>query len=196
MNFLAHIYLSGNNELLMIGNFIGDFIKGKMVNNFSSEIQLGIKLHRSIDTFTDAHPVVLESKKRLREKYSHYAPVITDIYYDHYLAANWQDYHDTPLIEYTNSFYKTIDKHSSILPDRVINMLFYMKRDNWLYNYQYFQGIKSVFNGMSRRTKFNSKMEYAVDDLQADYDAYEKEFRQFFPELQQHVDDFLSLSHD
>ena len=84
MNFLAHIYLSGEDTPLMIGNFIGDFVKGNEYKNFPADIQNGVLLHREIDSYTDSHEIVLESKKRLREKYRHYSGVITDIFYDHY----------------------------------------------------------------------------------------------------------------
>ncbi len=197
MNFLAHIYLSGENEPLKVGNFIGDFVKGKMVQEFDKAIQNGVKLHREIDTYTDSHEVVLESKKRLREKYRHYAPVIIDIFYDHFLALDWKKYHPQSLGSYTSDFYEVISKYKNTIPERVNHMLVYMKRDNWLFNYQFFEGISRVFHGMSRRTKFDSKMELAVDDLQQDYESYHQEFNEFFPQLQKHVNDFIEeLDHD
>ncbi len=90
MNFLAHIYLSGNQERVMIGNFIGDFVKGKAWEEFDSAIQRGILLHREIDRYTDDHEVVIKTKERLRPKYHHYAPVISDVFYDHFLASLWK----------------------------------------------------------------------------------------------------------
>ena len=92
MNFLSHLYLAGNSEGLIIGNFIADSVKGSAYNNFSKEIQQGLILHRKIDSFTDSHPVVEQSKQRLRAKYKKYSSVIVDIYYDHYLAINWKKY--------------------------------------------------------------------------------------------------------
>ena len=94
MNFLAHIYLSGNNDLVTIGNFIADGIRGKKYLEFPIDIQTGILLHRQIDTFTDAHKTVRESTKRLHKNYSHYSGVIVDILYDHFLAKNWASYSD------------------------------------------------------------------------------------------------------
>jgi acyl carrier protein phosphodiesterase len=90
MNFLAHLHLSGNNPNIMLGNFMGDFVKGKSYRQqYEPEIIKGIELHRSIDEFTDSHPVVTESKNRLRPTYRHYSGVIVDVFYDHFLAANW-----------------------------------------------------------------------------------------------------------
>ena len=92
MNFLAHLFLSGEPGELMVGNFIADSVKGNAMNDFSEGIQKGIILHRAIDTFTDSHNEMQKSKERLRPRYKKYAPVITDIFYDHFLAVNWQDY--------------------------------------------------------------------------------------------------------
>src|SRR5690349_12341831 len=98
MNFLAHIFLSGDDPEIMVGNFIGDFVKGRNLDDrFSSGIVKGIELHRAIDEYTDSHPVVAQSKNRLRPKYRHYAPVIVDVFYDHFLAKNWKNYHPTSL---------------------------------------------------------------------------------------------------
>ncbi|MCR9254202.1 MAG: acyl carrier protein phosphodiesterase [bacterium] len=195
MNFLAHIYLSGENEPLKIGNFIGDFVKGNMMDDFSPEIRKGILLHREIDSFTDKHPIVKESKNRLRDKYGHYAGVITDIYYDHYLALDWKKYHDEDLLSYTESFYSLMSGYKNIVPERVNHMLGYMKRDNWLYNYQYFDGINRVLHGMSRRTKFDSKMDEAIVELKKDHKEYHAEFNDFFPELMEHCTRFIE-KHD
>ena len=108
MNFLAHIYLSGSNDNIAIGNFISDSIRGNKYKTFPKEIQKGILLHREIDTFTDAHPIFRQSTKRLHKNYSHYSGVIVDIFYDHYLAKNWSKYSDIPLEEYTIHFYEIL----------------------------------------------------------------------------------------
>ena len=88
MNYLAHIYLSNEEEEITLGNFIADGVKGKKYVQFPLGIQQGILLHRAIDSFTDAHPIVRKSTKRLHKKYGHYSGVIVDILYDHFLAKN------------------------------------------------------------------------------------------------------------
>lgn len=187
MNFLAHLYLSGDDPKTMVGNFIGDFVKGKSaLENFDRQIVRGIELHRSIDEFTDKHPVVSKSKSRLREKYRHYSGVIVDVFYDHFLAKNWNDYHSQPLLEYSLSAYRKIDDHYAILPADVKNMFPYMKRGNWLVGYSYVEGIHRALSGMASRTTFVSKMEEASGDLTLHYSDFENEFREFFPELTAH----------
>jgi len=192
MNFLAHIFLSGDFSDLTAGNFIGDFVKGNQSSAYSQEIQKGISLHREIDQFTDNHAIVLESKKRLRDRFRHYAPVIVDIFYDHFLASNWKNYSNEGLETYTLRFYDFINNYKNIIPHQVNEMLFYMEKDNWLYQYRTIEGIRKALEGMSRRTKFDSKMEQAPISLQEDYDSFKNEFNRFFPMLQNHVKQYIS----
>ncbi|MDE0472093.1 MAG: ACP phosphodiesterase [Ekhidna sp.] len=190
MNFLAHILLSGDDEEIIIGNFIGDFVKGSQLNRYSEGIQKGIQLHRVIDQFTDSHPTVLGSKKRLRPNFRHYAPVIVDVFYDHFVAKKWSQFSTEPLLDFTLRFYQLMDKYCTEIPKAVSEMLVYMHAGNWLYNYQYIEGINSTLTGMAKRTTFDSKMEMAAAYLEKDYAAFEEEFSLFFPELQQYVNNF------
>lgn len=191
MNFLAHLFLSGDNERVKIGNFIADFVKGNKLNDYPPEIQFGIRLHREIDSYTDSHPVVLESKSRLRPTFGHYSPVIVDVFYDHYLAKNWSQFSQIELEQFTVNFYKMIKKYSTIIPQAVNNMLVYMSAKNWLYNYQFIEGIDKALTGMSKRTKFDSKMEHASISLQENYEDFEDEFARFFPDLQAHTESLM-----
>jgi len=187
MNFLAHIYLSGDNDQLKIGNFIADSIKGKNYTHYSKEIQNGIVLHRAIDTFTDTHPIVRKSVSRLFDRYGHYSRIIVDILYDHFLAANWKDYSDIPLKTYTEDFYKLLQHNFEILPKPVQNFLPYMVADNWLYNYRKIEGIEKILFQMNRRIKYRTKMHLAVEELREYYEEFEEEFKRFFEELRAYV---------
>lgn len=183
MNFLAHIYLSGDNNLVTIGNFIADGIRGKKYKDYSKNIQTGILLHREIDTFTDAHKTVRLSTKRLHKNYGHYSGVIVDILYDHFLAKNWKQYSNIPLDEYVDDFYDSLKDNFEILPERIKKMMPYMIADNWLLSYQSIDGITRVLEGMNRRTKNKSQMNLAVNELQEFYKEFETEFTDFFTEL-------------
>jgi acyl carrier protein phosphodiesterase len=193
MNFLAHAYLSGPDEKLLTGNFIGDFVKGRQaLSAFDPDIARGVELHRLIDDFTDNHPLVMESKKRLRPKYRHYSAVIVDVYYDHFLAKNWAAFHPLPLEKFAQHVYTTITKFSDILPAGVRYMLPYMMRGNWLVNYSRLEGIGRALTGMAQRTPYLSKMEQAVSDLELNYELFYTEFRQFFPLLRARADAFIT----
>ncbi|MCH9661663.1 MAG: acyl carrier protein phosphodiesterase [Bacteroidetes bacterium] len=183
MNFLAHIYLSGDDEGVTIGNFIADGIKGKRYEKYPESIRKGILLHRAIDSYTDAHPTVRQSTKRLHENYGHYSGVIVDILYDHYLAKNWAVYHDQPLDEYVDDFYELLRINFEILPVRIQRMMPYMISDNWLLSYSTIEGISTILDQMNVRTKGVSKMNFAVIELEKFYTEFEAEFTSFFDEL-------------
>ncbi|MDC6351439.1 acyl carrier protein phosphodiesterase [Zeaxanthinibacter sp. PT1] len=183
MNFLAHIYLSFEDDEITIGNFIADSIKGNKFKHYPDRIQKGILLHRAIDTFTDAHPITKQSSKRLHKNYSHYSRVIVDIFYDHFLAKNWQRYSSMPLPLYTDRFYDLLETNFEILPEGVQRMMPYLVTDNWLLSYASIDGISRVLNGMNRRTQNRSKMNFAVEDLQEHYTVFEIEFTLFFEEV-------------
>lgn len=183
MNFLAHIYLSFGDDEITIGNFIADSIRGNKFKHLPNRVQQGIQLHRFIDTFTDTHLIPKISSKRLHKNYSHYSRVIVDIFYDHFLAKNWKKYSDTPLDVFVENFYDLLEDNYEILPDGVKRMMPYMISDNWIYNYSKMEGIDRVLNGMNRRTKNKSKMNFAILDLEEHYDKFEEEFTEFFDEL-------------
>ncbi|PKA84380.1 acyl carrier protein phosphodiesterase [Ulvibacter sp. MAR_2010_11] len=192
MNFLAHIYLSGPDEGITIGNFIADGIKGRRYEKYPDQIKKGILLHRAIDSYTDQHPIVKQSTARLHENYSHYSGVIVDILYDHFLAKNWKKYHAQPLESYVEDFYEMLRKNFQILPARIQRMMPYMITDNWLLSYATIPGISKILAQMNVRTKRISKMNLAVVELETYYSEFEEEFTSFFDELIQYCENKLT----
>lgn len=188
MNYLAHIYLSYEDKDLRIGNFIADSVKGSDFSDFPKKVTKGIILHRHIDTFTDTHKIVKQSKDLIRGEYGHWSGVIVDIYYDHFLAANWTDFHHTPLDLFVQEFYDDLKQHHNILPDRVQRFLPYMINQNWLFNYATVEGISGIFEQMNHRTKGKSNMDFAPIDLLIYYNQLEKHFRLFFKDLTKFVE--------
>ena len=185
MNFLAHIYLSGDNELLRIGNFMADGIRGNDYMNFPDDVKKGILLHRQIDTFTDAHHVYRKSKHRLHEKYGHYSGVIMDILYDYFLAKNWKSYSEEQLEDYVADFYKSLENNYNILTERTKKIMPTMISQNWLVSYATIPGIENILFNMDHRTKHRANMQEAVVELQEFYLDFETEFTSFFEELKE-----------
>ncbi len=183
MNFLAHLFLSADTEQLMLGNFIADFAKGGTEESYREEVYLGILLHREIDSFTDRHPQVAKSKQRLWPRHRHYSSVIVDIFYDHFLARNWQRYSNITLDDFAKRAYATIRRFDDLLPQRAKQVLPHMIANNWLVNYARLEGIDRAMQGMARRASFKSEMAGAIEDLRKDYEEFENDFRIFFPEL-------------
>ncbi|MBT8271720.1 MAG: DUF479 domain-containing protein [Flavobacteriaceae bacterium] len=183
MNFLAHIYLSGDNELVTIGNFMADGIKGKEYERYQPDVKTGVLLHRAIDSYTDVHSTFRKSKSRLFSRYGHYSGVIVDILYDHFLAKNWDTYSKIGLEQYVDEFYDSVERHFELLPLRAQRMVPFMIADNWLLSYSTIDGISRVLDGMNRRTRNRSQMNHAIDELKTFYHDFEHEFTEFFDEL-------------
>ncbi|MGG7035677.1 MAG: ACP phosphodiesterase [Flavobacterium sp.] len=183
MNFLAHIYLSGENDLIKIGNFMADGIRGKKFENYHPDIQKGILMHREIDTFTDNHPIFKKSTKRLHDKYHHYSGIIIDIFYDHFLAKNWTKYSDEPLDVFVDNFYSSLKTNYDLLSERTKEIMPYMIEQNWLYNYRTTEGIARILIQMDNRIQNSSNMRFSIEDLLEFYNEFEEEFSAFFEEL-------------
>ena len=180
MNFLGHFVLAGEDEGLLIGNFIADFVKGKAYQEYPAPIAKGILMHREIDFYTDNHPDFKQSKKRISEKYHHFSGVIIDIFYDHYLAVDFEKIKGKNLETYAQSRYAIIDKNLQYLPANSRHLFTYMKRDNWLKRYEELSGISRTLEGMSRRIKRENQLDEAIHDLQLHYRDMQEDFRRFF----------------
>lgn len=183
MNFLAHLFLSCDDEDLMIGNFIADFLKNKEVQNYSEAIQKGIQLHRQIDSFTDNHLVVRQGTKRLQKHHHKYAPVVIDVLYDYLLAKNWETYSNQSLASFTSNVYDILLKRLDELPTKLSKGLPNWIENDWLTQYGKKEGIRYTFKRMDERTKFPSNFQAAVEHLEADYESFDNEFNQFFPDV-------------
>lgn len=188
MNYLAHVYLSKDDPKIKVGNFIADSVRGKDFSNFPDRVAQGIVLHRLIDSYTDFHPTVRASKDLIRKEYGHWSGVIVDIYYDHFLAANWSDFHPTPLDQYVSEFYHILEEHPEWLPAKVTRFLPYMLEQNWLLSYSTVEGISKIFHQMNHRTKGRSKMNFAPIDLVKFYNELENHFREFMVDLKIYVE--------
>ena len=177
---MAHLYLSGNDEEIMVGNILADRSKGLIKKNLRQGILNGIKMHHAIDSFTDNHPVVALTKKRLNPVFGHYAPVITDIYYDHFLAANWDDYSDVSLEVFAKNCYTILQKHKKLFPADFQFAFIYLRFRNLLVSYRTIEGIKFAFDRMAGRAVNSKNLHLAIEELKENYPLYEKEFKDFF----------------
>jgi len=191
MNFLGHLYLSRrHSDEIIVGNFIADGVRGKELKELPPIVLQGIKLHRSIDDFTDKNAWVKKSKQRLYSDYGKYAPVVVDIFYDHFLATEWDNYSsEIALKDFAQSSYDLLESYPQYLTDHIKFLLTHMRNQNWLYHYSEIKSLEKTFEGMSRRATFNSRMETACEALLKDYDLYKKEFNAFFPEIIRFVEE-------
>ena len=194
MNYLAHIYLSGDDEEIIVGNFIGDFVKGHHFNQYTQMIRKGIILHRYIDSFTDTHAIVRRSKARLNEQYHKYSGIIIDILYDHYLVKNWSQYSEFPLDAFISNFFELANRYFDLLPESVKFFLPSFIKNNWIKMYDTLEGIQDVLLRMSTRTSLPDNTDFAISVLRRDYDLFEAEFQAYFPALVTYVTRTFGIS--
>lgn len=184
MNFLAHIYLSGENDIIKVSNFMADSVKGNDYLEYEGDFQKGILLHRAIDSFTDANETYRLSKHRLHENFGHYSGVIMDVLYDYFLAKNWNRFSSTPLHDYVDNFYKKLMENFDFLPEKTKKLVPYMIEQNWLETYQTIDGIERILWQMSHRIKFKYDLSKAVNELRLYYTEFETEFFTFMEEVE------------
>lgn len=193
MNFLAHVYLSGDDDEIKIGNFVADWIKGSDFKKYSPGIQKGILLHRSIDWFTDNHPIVKQSKSKLAVDYGKYAGIIIDIFYDHFLAKNWDRFSRVPLTMFAQDIYLLMGKNVHMFPSDIQEFVPNFCRRRWLESYATIDGIERVLAGMSRHTSLPNHTTAAIQILRDSYNDFTTEFFDYFPLLVSHVEEKFEI---
>lgn len=187
MNFLAHIYLSGEDEEVKIGNFIGDYVKGSAFHIYPEKIKEGILLHRFIDSFTDKNKYTLVAKTLFTPKYRKYSGIVIDIIYDHFLAVFWNNYSTIPLLEFIDNFHNLLGKYREMLPAEVQEMVPKLIANERLYSYRKIEGIKSVLSTMAIYTSLPDHSDFAIKVLEENFDFLKENFFLFFSDIKNYI---------
>lgn len=198
MNFLAHILLSGNKEGVIMGNYVGDFIKGRLTEekteSWDPDFVTGLKLHRFIDFFTDQHETVREATHRAALAQGKLAGIVMDIYFDYFLAKHFDQFRPEPLFAYARNMYALIQDNERFIPADMTRMVEAMRREDWLTSYATLEGVDLTFNRMSRRATYLAPLRNAMLELRENEEFYRDKFFSFFPELQKASEEFI-LTH-
>ncbi len=192
MNYLAHLRLAENNSESIIGNFLGDFVKGRLENYsviYNKSILKGLRTHRQVDVFTDKHPIYLISKRIISSERSRFAGIIIDMIYDYFLANNWHLYSEQKISKFIDDVYFILNKNYEILPAKLHKILPMIIKENWLLSYKSIDGIALAFQRLSRRFKRENSLGNAEIELINNYEELERDFKQFFPQLITFVED-------
>ena len=197
MNYLAHAYLSFNKPKILVGNMISDHVKGKKQFDYETAIQKGIKLHRAIDAFTDAHAITKQAKQYLYPAVGTYSGAFIDVVYDHFLALDTNQFtNDFTLQKLATDTYATLFNFKNILPEKFANMLPYMQQHNWLYNYQYMSGIQKSFEGVAMRAKYLASSQSCFELFEEHYSALQNCYANFFPFVKKMSLEFLQADNN
>lgn len=184
MNYLAHVYLAEDSDDALVGNLLGDFVRGKVQDHdWPPAIARGIRLHRRVDSFTDTHPIVQRSKARLPAERRRVAGIVVDVAYDHFLALHWEHFSATPLPSFTQRVYRALEKHSTLWPARLAQMAPYMINDDWLYRYRRPDVAARVLDGIARRLRRPEALLGSGVEMLDAYEGLRTDFFAFFPDL-------------
>lgn len=197
MNLLAHIYLSGSTEEIMIGNFMGDFIKGKAYLNYSENIQKGILLHRKIDHFTDSHAITKHCKTFVSEKYGKYSGIIIDLFFDYFLASQWKKYNASTLKSDIEKVFEVLDRHQQNFPIEMMNWYPKLIQNNWLMLYSTLEGMERIIRGMTVHSSLPDHTDFAISVLKEHENVLSSYFNLFFKDIQAFVkEEFGIIAND
>ena len=191
MNYLGHLVLSGNDSEILFGNFIADAIKGNSYIKWPVNIQKGILLHRFIDNFTDNNNHYLLGKRRFYEQFPKMGGIVNDILYDHLL---WKYEHQNQTLQLNKQiirFYQILDNFLDQMPEKIKHLYKFMRRDDWLNNYQYEEGMRKILMRMGKRINYSKNLELSFDIYKNSSLDYEKEFKLFYNEIKEKTSSFL-----
>lgn len=187
MNWLAHVLLSEPTAAFRIGNLLPDLMNASELTELPVVFQPGVACHRRIDAFTDKHPVVRRSIHRVSAKHRRFAPILMDVFYDHFLSVTWEQHCEQQLETFLIDTYASFDTHSNQLPATVFGHLHQMRTEDWLGSYRDIAGIRLTLERISRRFRRRVELGTAVTELENNYGDLRGDFEEFFPELRAHV---------
>lgn len=183
MNHLAHARLAGPESLDIAANLMGDFVRGRLGGRFPERVEAGLRLHRAIDVHTDDHPLHRQSRERLAPPFRRFAPILVDIYYDHFLARHFRHFHGKPVTAFTPVVYTSLERHVELLPPRLRRLVPIWRRSDLLAGYADLEVIDEVFAGISRRLTRRNPLPEGGLPLRDDYAGFEADFLEFYPAL-------------
>lgn len=192
MNFLAHAYLSFGNNDLLVGNLIADTVRGKQIEKFPEGISQGIRLHRMIDSFTDSHPVVIQTTAVFKDSVGRYSGSFLDVAYDHFLSLDMDSIPKEGWAEFAVKCYSVLESRGDILPAKFGSMYLYMRRENWLANYGEMWMIEKSFERLTRRASYLAEDVPVFDDFIQKYDVLKDSYNKFFPDLKAYTEELIN----
>lgn len=189
MNYLAHLYFADNSDESLIGNLMGDFVKGPLTNTeYSQQITEGIRNHRKVDTYANIHPRVLSSKRRIGPDRRRFAGIIVDVCYDHFLSRHWSTYAGMAWSDFVARAYGALRRYQDILPAKFKSVVPRIVHEDWIGAYRKIDGIGNALDRISMRIRKGHPLRGSVEEVVANYEKLETDFLAFFPELIAHME--------
>ncbi|MGF1751013.1 ACP phosphodiesterase [Vibrio cionasavignyae] len=191
MNFLAHLHIADHCHSSLLGNLLGDFVKGDPAKIYGVELASGIRLHRSVDSYTDNHDIIKQCKALFAPEKRRFAPIALDMFWDHCLAKHWQHYHVMPLCDFVDNAHRDVTTPQEVdaapLPERFLRMSEFMWRDRWLESYQELDNIQYALERMSQRSLRMEPLAECGVDLELNYQRLSNLFTELYPQVLLHA---------
>jgi acyl carrier protein phosphodiesterase len=187
LNWLAHLYLSDANPVFRIGNLLPDLAPAQSLKSLPDDFQRGIQRHHRIDAFTDSHPVVHESIRRFPPHLRRFGGILTDLFYDHFLACDWSRFSSVSLRDFTDSFYASVPEFRAIIPAQAYIRLEQMREADWLTSYAKLPGIARAVERIGLRFRQPVDLTSSITTLEQDYHSFHADFENFFPQLRAYI---------
>lgn len=195
MNYLFHLFLSDPDDEVLLGNLMGDFVKGRLEQaHYPDGILRGLKQHRQLDTFANHSSAYRASRHRLATEFGYFRSIMVDVFYDHLLARCWDRYHDQPLEQFAEQVYTLLDKHFDILPPDLQQIAPRMIKHNWLVSYQHLHIIDRVLTRIDQRLKRPTPLPRGVRQLELHYEDLERDCDLFIDQARAFLRSEKSLS--
>ncbi|MCF7808172.1 MAG: ACP phosphodiesterase [Candidatus Marinimicrobia bacterium] len=193
MNYLAHLYLSPDDDLSRLGNIMGDFVRDVEPEHLPFPVQEGIRLHQAIDVYTDSHPIIRELRAKFTKERRRFSGIALDVVFDHFLIRNWSHIHHDPNIDaYVSECYDALWRHRDLMPERMEMVVSWMISRNWIKSYTELEGVGRALDGLAGRLRMQHKFHGIVEEIDRMYADIEKGFLAFFPQLQKHAENIIS----
>ena len=183
MNFLAHLVLSPKEIDFISGNLAADFLRGSDRKFISERVQKGISMHQFVDKFTDTHLLVKTSKNKIKNHFRLLSGVFVDVFYDHFLAKDFEHIANISLEEFCECIYETLEKNINVLPPRLQQLIPIMIREDILFSYRKLEGVQTALTRINHRITKKFSVKLAMVHFKNIYESLENDFREFFPRL-------------
>ena len=195
MNYLAHLALAQPNHHSLVGNLLGDFCKGIPLNSLPATILAGLANHRAVDSFTDQHPLVRQSRLLFSAQRRRFAGIALDVLFDHFLIRHWQLFYPQPFTQYKHQLYRQLAEAEPLMPVAMQRTMQSVRSDDWFGSYQHLPTVAMALERIAKRIRFSNHFSGVLTDIAPNYASLEQTFLLFYPQLQQHVVQ-LALEHE
>jgi acyl carrier protein phosphodiesterase len=183
MNFLAHFHLAWPSSDLIAGGLEGDYFKGPVNAETAPVLARGIQLHRTIDAYTDAHPVVVEVRRQFPAHLRRYSGILIDLAFDHYLTLHWSQFSALPLADFNAVVYQVLQSNESQLSPGSAKMMNRLLEYDILNRYHRWHTVTATAARIGQRFRRGNPF-LNLEQLDSMKTTLERAFIEFYPQLQ------------